>query len=154
MVVVPLNDAARKVQLMGVGTTLSDDTGGMYLLKGGATRYDEENPRGHVREQFIFSGIIPDSTKALTLTTRGGDEIVGPFVFEDVHVSYDTIKPTATPTPIPIPYRKANARPDRDCSPYIRSFHYSNTYTRAVGCSLKSPSGGGKAHGHAHLGCV
>ena len=103
MEVVPVNAAARKIGLLTGGVTMEDDTGGKYRLEGGASTFDDENPKGHVREQFIFSGIIPDSTQTLTLTVRGGDEIVGPFVFEDVYVSYETIKPTPTPTPTPVP---------------------------------------------------
>ena len=103
MEVIPVNAAAKKINLLVGGVTMEDDTGGTYRLDGGVTGFDNENPKGHVREQFIFSGIIPDSTKTLTLTVRGGDEIVGPFVFEDVYVSYETIKPTPTPTPTPTP---------------------------------------------------
>ena len=97
MEVIPVNAAAKKISLLVSGVTMEDDTGGTYRLDGGVTGFDDENPKGHVREQFIFNGIIPDSTKTLTLTVRGGDEIVGPFVFEDVYVSYETIKPTPTP---------------------------------------------------------
>ena len=113
MVVVPVNAAARKIGLLAVGVTMEDDTGGTYRLDGGRATFDDENPRGHVREQFHFSGIIPDSTKTLTMTVRGGSEIVGPFVFEDVHVSYETIKPppTATPAPTPTPVPTATPEP-------------------------------------------
>ena len=97
MEVIPVNAAAKKISLLVSGVTMEDDTGGRYRLQGGRATFDDENPKGHVREQFIFNGIIPDSTKMLTLTVRGGDEIVGPFVFEDVYVSYETIKPTPTP---------------------------------------------------------
>ena len=111
MEVVPVNAAARKIGLLAPGVTLEDDRGGAYRLDGGSSTLDDENPRGHVSEQFIFSGIIPDSTKSLTMTVRGGDEIVGPFVFEDVFVSYETIKPPPTPTPTPIPTPVPTATP-------------------------------------------
>ena len=113
MEIVPVNAAAKKIDILVGGVTLEDDTGGRYLLKGGRVTYDDENPRGHVREQYIFSGIIPDSTKSLTMTFRGGNEIVGPFIFEDVHVSYETIKPppTATPAPTSTPVPTATPEP-------------------------------------------
>ena len=112
MEVVPVNAAARKIGLLAVGVTMEDDSGGTYRLEGGEGTFDDENPRGHVREQFIFSGIIPDSTKSLIMTVRGGSEIVGPFVFEDVHVSYETIKPTPTPTPTPVPTATPEPTPE------------------------------------------
>ena len=117
MEVVPVNAAAKKISLLVSGVTMEDDTGGRYRLEGGRATFDDENPRGHVREQFIFSGIIPDSTRILTLTVRGGDEIVGPFVFEDVFVSYETIKPPPTPTPAPTPTPVPTATPEPTPSP-------------------------------------
>ena len=33
-----------------------------------------------------FTGIIPESVSSLTLKLRGGLELVGPFVFNDVRV--------------------------------------------------------------------
>ena len=117
MEIVPVNAAAKRIGLLAVGVTLDDDSGGTYRLEGGAGTFDDENPRGHVREQFIFSGIIPDSTKSLTMTFRGGDEIVGPFIFEDVHVSYETIKPPPTATPAPTPTPVPTATPEPTPSP-------------------------------------
>ena len=117
MEIVPVNAAAKRIGLLAVGVTLDDDRGGTYRLEGGAGTFDDENPRGHVREQFIFSGIIPDSTKSLTMTFCGGDEIVGPFIFEDVHVSYETIKPPPTATPAPTPTPVPTATPEPTPSP-------------------------------------
>ena len=117
MEVIPVNAAAKKLSLLAPGVTMEDDTGGRYRLEGGAGTFDDENPRGHVREQFIFNGIIPDSTKTLTMTVRGGEEIVGPFIFEDVHVTYETIKPPPTPTPTPTPTPAPTATPEPTPTP-------------------------------------
>lgn len=83
----PVNEAARQTDLGKV--TLVDNTGNPYEYIGGRTTYDNLSPKGHQMRQFIFIGIIPESKTSLTLTIQGGENIVGPFVFEDVRVVSD-----------------------------------------------------------------
>lgn len=90
----PLNEAARKTDLGKA--TLVDNTGNPYKYIGGRTTYDNLLPKGHQMRQFIFIGIIPESKTSLTLTIQGGEDIIGPFVFENVHVVSETA-PTENP---------------------------------------------------------
>ncbi len=100
--VVPVNEAGRKVELWGVDpsaeSTLTDNTGASYYLGGGSTTFDELSPRGHASQQFIFQGIVPSSVSSLTLTVRGGGNIVGPFVFDNIALVSEDIPPV---TPVP-----------------------------------------------------
>ena len=92
----PVNEAARQTDLGKA--TLVDNTGNPYKYIGGRTTYDKLSPKGHERRQFIFIGIIPESKTSLTLNVQGGENIVGPFVFEDVRVvSDEAAAGTATP---------------------------------------------------------
>ena len=84
----PANDAAKRTDLIGKAT-LVDNTGNPYKYTGGETTFDNSSPRGHEWRQFIFTGIIPESKTSLTMTVQGGENIVGPFVFEDVRVVSD-----------------------------------------------------------------
>ena len=84
----PANDAAKRTDLIGKAT-LVDNTGNPYKYTGGETTFDNSSPRGHEWRQFIFTGIIPESKTSLTLDIQGGENIVGPFVFEDVRVVSD-----------------------------------------------------------------
>ena len=83
----PVNEAARRTDLGKA--TLVDNTGNPYKYTGGRTSFDNLSPKGHEWRQFIFIGIIPESKTSLTLTVQGGENIVGPFVFEDVRVVSD-----------------------------------------------------------------
>ncbi len=84
----PANEAARRTDLMGKAT-LVDNTGNPYEYTGGETTFDDLSPRGHQWRQFTFIGIIPEYKTSLTLDIQGGENIVGPFVFEDVRVVSD-----------------------------------------------------------------
>ena len=100
--VVPVNEAGRRVELWGVDpsaeSTLTDNAGTSYYLEGGSTAFDELSPRGHESQQFIFQGIVPSSVLSLTLTVRGGGEIAGPFVFDNIALVSEDIPPV---TPVP-----------------------------------------------------
>ena len=85
----PVNEPARRTALVANEATLTDNTGNTYKHAGGDTAYDNLSPRGHKWHQFIFIGILPESKTSLTLTIQGGENIVGPFVFEDVRVVSD-----------------------------------------------------------------
>ncbi len=91
----PVNEAARQTDLGKA--TLVDNTGNPYKYIGGRTTYDSLSPKGHQMRQFIFIGIIPESKTSLTLDIQGGENIVGPFVFEDVRVVSDEAAAGATP---------------------------------------------------------
>ncbi len=91
----PVNEAARQTDLGKA--TLVDNTGNPYKYIGGRTTYDNLSPKGHQMRQFIFIGIIPEYKTSLTLTIQGGENIVGPFVFEDVSVVSDEAPAGATP---------------------------------------------------------
>ena len=84
----PVNDAAKRTDLIGKAT-LVDNTGNPYKYTGGETTFDNSSTRGHEWRQFIFTGILPESKTSLTLDIQGGENIVGPFVFEDVRVVSD-----------------------------------------------------------------
>lgn len=90
----PVNEAARQTDLGKA--TLVDNTGNPYKYIGGRTTYDNLSTKGHQMRQFIFIGIIPESTTSLTLDIQGGENIVGPFVFEDARVVSDEV-PAVTP---------------------------------------------------------
>ena len=83
----PVNEAARRTDLGKA--ILVDNTGNPYKYTGGRTAFDNLSPKGHEWRQFIFIGIIPESKTSLTLDIQGGENIVGPFVFEDVRVVSD-----------------------------------------------------------------
>ncbi len=92
----PVNESARRTDLVG-DATLVDNTGNPYKHIGGSTSFDNLSPKGHEWRQILFSGILPKSTTSLTLDVQGGENIVGPFVFEDVRVVSDEAAGTATP---------------------------------------------------------
>ena len=90
----PVNEAARQTDLGKA--TLVDNTGNPYKYIGGRTSYDNLSPKGHQMRQFTFIGIIPEYKTSLTLDIQGGENIVGPFVFEGVRVVSDEA-PAGTP---------------------------------------------------------
>ena len=85
----PANEAARRTYY-GANLdeiSLTDATGFSYPQSGGIeTLYDNLSPVGFKRVRMRFTGIIPKSVSSLTLRIRGGSEMIGPFVFEDVRV--------------------------------------------------------------------
>ena len=100
--VYPANEAARStvwgVIAQKATATLTDNTGASYEYLGGDASFDDLSPRGQEWQQFIFSGRILPSVSSLTLTIRGGGEIVGPFVFDNIALVSEDIPPV---TPVP-----------------------------------------------------
>lgn len=85
----PANEAARRTHY-GANLdeiSLTDATGFSYPQSGGIqTSFDNHSPVGFKNVRMRFTGIIPESVSSLTLRIRGGREMIGPFVFEDVRV--------------------------------------------------------------------
>ena len=85
----PANEAARRTYY-GANLdeiSLTDATGFSYPQSGGIQiLYDNLSPVGFKNVRMRFTGIIPKSVSSLTLRIRGGIEMIGPFVFEDVRV--------------------------------------------------------------------
>ena len=85
----PANESARRTHYGSNldELSLTDATGFSYPQSGGIeTSFDNLAPVGFKWVRMRFIGIIPKSVSALTLRIRGGTEMVGPFVFEDVRV--------------------------------------------------------------------
>lgn len=88
IVIEPANEEARRThhgenqQEM----SLTDATGFSYPPRGIQITYDNLSPIGFQDVRLRFTGIIPKSVSSLTLRIRGGREMIGPFVFEDVRV--------------------------------------------------------------------
>ena len=125
LVVVPANEAARSTPLGVVApspkVTVNYEDGSTYKSRNGITEYDNLTPRGFASQQFIFAGPPPPITSSsMTLAIRGGSEIVGPFVFEDVPVVAEemyrieyTPPPADTPaTPTPVSPSIPTATPE------------------------------------------
>ncbi len=93
----PLNQAAQ-YGIVGVGANapvdaiLSDSAGKSYHFFFGSMEFHPFN-QALEKQTLVFAGIdlanLP-SSEVLTLTIRGGGNIVGPFVFENVHVVSET----------------------------------------------------------------
>ena len=88
IVIEPANDAARRTHHSEnqQEMSLTDATGFSYPPRGIQTTYDNLSPVGFQDVRLRYTGIIPKSVSSLTLRIRGGEEMVGPFVFEDVRV--------------------------------------------------------------------
>ena len=84
----PANEAARRTHYGADDEiSLTDATGFSYPQSGGIeTLFDNLSPVGFKKVRMRFTGIIPESVSSLTLRIRGGSEMIGPFVFEDVRV--------------------------------------------------------------------
>ena len=88
IVIEPANDAARRTHHSEnqQEMRLTDATGFSYPPRGIQTTYDNLSPVGFQDVRLRYTGIIPKSVSSLTLRIRGGTEMIGPFVFEDVRV--------------------------------------------------------------------
>ena len=88
IVIEPANDAARRIHHSEnqQEMSLTDATGFSYPPRGIQTTYDNLSPVGFQDVRLRYTGIIPKSVSSLTLRIRGGTEMIGPFVFEDVRV--------------------------------------------------------------------
>ena len=99
----PLNQAAQ-YGIVGVGANapvdaiLSDGAGKSYNFFFGSMEFHPFN-QALEKQTLVFAGIdlanLP-SSEVLTLTIRGAGNVVGPFVFENVHVVSETA-PVETP---------------------------------------------------------
>ena len=99
----PLNQTAQ-YGIVGVGANapvdaiLSDSAGKSYHFFFGSMEFDPFNQALEM-QTLVFAGIdlanLP-SSEVLTLTIRGGGNIVGPFIFENVQVVSETA-PAETP---------------------------------------------------------
>ena len=100
--VYPSNEAARSTELGVIApaaiATLTDNTGASYRYVGGDTAFDDLSPRGHKWRQFIFLGRVLPSVASLTFNVKGGADIVGPFVFDNIALVSEDIPPV---TPVP-----------------------------------------------------
>lgn len=92
----PVNDSARRTALVANKATLTDNDGNIYQHVGGDTAFDNLSPRGHKWHQIIFIHKLPESATSLTLDIQGGETVVGPFVFENVHIVSENA-PVETP---------------------------------------------------------
>ena len=117
LVVEPVDEEARRRPFGVISPSkmmsVTYEDGTSYNGSTGVITYDDLNPRGFKFQQVIFEGFPPKiNAPWMTLTVRGGAEIVGPFVFEDIPVIAEeiyrveytppTVEEPATPTPVPI----------------------------------------------------
>ena len=90
LTVKPENDPAGITEMatgLGSGVTITDDAGSTYQWLGTRTRWRESpESRTVVWQEFMFRGAPPLSASSLTLSVTGGDEVVGPFLFESVRL--------------------------------------------------------------------
>ena len=130
IVIQPVNEDARRrpfgIMSPSKMPTVTYEDGTSIKGSSGLIQYDEQNPRGFTFQRVVFHGSPPNiDAHRMTLTVRGGVEIVGPFIFEDVPVIVDEIHQIeytppslqGPPTPTPIPTQVPTTVPEPSPEP-------------------------------------
>ena len=104
LLITPVNESAKKI-ILGTGTgapadvTLTDDKNSVFSYQGGAISW-EDIPSSQLAQwqSFDFAGVPVGSATSMTLNIRGGGEVIGPFVFDNIALVSEDIPPV---TPVP-----------------------------------------------------
>ena len=97
--IVPSNDDERETELASGNSatvSLSDNNGNPYIWVSTRTSWNHVNGQKKVEwQQLIFDGLPKSNASSLTLSVRGGNKVVGPFIFEDVRLDDSGVEPGA-----------------------------------------------------------